>query len=342
MDRAAVNRALEKGKGLGTGIDKKNWHLEKLKHTIQQPGIILPYLERALLKRAVDNASDRDQSFLHASEMAKNDWCERSSWYRIMKFPIEKDDKYSFNLQRIFEEGHDIHNKFQTWAWDAGILEGVWKCLIPWCRHGWYGISPHECPQCGYDLIEYKEVPLYNEKYHIIGHADGIINIDGWRALWEIKSLGARTLQFENPNLYKQYEDGEITLNDMWVRTRTPLPSHRRQGILYSTLTGITKVHYIYEWKPNQQVKEFQTVVRHGDADDLLARALSVAQGLERKLPPTRPQWASPTHNVCNKCPYQNECWTGEADAQDQQQEERPVATLTAGQRTQRIRRRVR
>lgn len=341
MDRAAINRALEKGQGLG-GIDKKNWHLQKLKDTTQQPGTILPYIERALLKRTVDSASSRDQTYLHASEVAKNEWCERNSWYRISGFPIEKEEKFSFNLQRIFEEGHDIHNKYQTWMWDAGILEGVWKCLIPDCRHGWYAISPHECPQCGNNLIEYKEVPLYSEKYHLIGHADGIVVIDGKRYVVEIKSLGARTLEFETPNLYKQYTDGEISLNDMWVRTRTPLPSHRRQGLLYSELTGIPRVHFIYEWKPNQQVKEFETVVRHGDADQLLARALTVAQGLERKLPPIRPQWASPTHNTCAKCPYQNECWTGEANAQDQQQEERPVAQLTAGQRSQRIRRRSR
>ena len=90
-------------------------------------------------------------------------------------------------------------------------------------------------------MLKYDEVPLRDEKLHMVGHADGIDSEDV--AVIEIKSVGVNTLRFEAPQLIKDHSykvniNGRnrefIDYDGLWDSIRVPFPSHIRQAHLYS------------------------------------------------------------------------------------------------------------
>ena len=161
-------------------------------------------------------------------------------------------------LANIFEEGHFIHEKYQTWLWDMGVLEGLWGCRV--CHHEWWATSPAVCARCASSFIVYREVPLESDELMIIGHGDGIWNDaaeSGARELIEIKSIGLRTIEIEAPGFYKKYTDHEVDLVGLWKMIKRPFPQHLRQGMLYCHVTGIHEIVFLYEFKANQDFKAF-------------------------------------------------------------------------------------
>src|SRR6202161_1284720 len=65
------------------------------------------------------------------SEMARADWCGRPSYYRIRQGTwAPKTDRFSLTMQSIFDEGHQIHDKWQTWLKESGKLWGDWQCEL--------------------------------------------------------------------------------------------------------------------------------------------------------------------------------------------------------------------
>ena len=86
-------------------------------------------IEVALLAEAAEKNAKRDTVHLHPSEMAKERWCPRQSWYKIRGTETTNNESFSFNRLNIFAEGDAIHSKWQRWMHKAGILIGDWKCL---------------------------------------------------------------------------------------------------------------------------------------------------------------------------------------------------------------------
>jgi CRISPR/Cas system-associated exonuclease Cas4 (RecB family) len=244
--------------------------------------------------------------------MAKQDWCPRETFFRMIGEPkTDPEDNPSFNLESIFEEGHEIHRKWQRWFWEMGVLFGWWKCIG--CDHKWEGLSPDRCPHCGEDkdLIEYREVPIYDEDLMVIGHSDGAIHDNKGKVLIEVKSIGVGTLRFDAPLLHKQYTEKTITLQEVWKKIRKPFNSHLRQGLIYLHLKPeYEAIVFIYEFKPNQQAQEF--VVRRNDAiiAPLLASCKEIKSALRSGFPPRRPDWAASADGPkCKSCPYRSTCW---------------------------------
>lgn len=248
------------------------WYLKNYKNTLTSKGRLLPVVEKFLIKEQL--ASTRDTLHLHPSEICKKDWCPRSSWYTIKGY--EKQDE-GFTLQKlnIFAEGHNIHGKWQAWLMDAGVLE-----------------KP--------------EVPIYNEEYHIMGHADGIINDKQGRAVLEIKSVGAGTIRMEDYELFKSSETAEAA----WKKVRQPFPTHLRQLNLYMYCLDIHDGIFIYEWKATQEIKEFSVKFQPSLIEDILSGCKSVIRGLDSGIPPMRPTLAeSSSSKICKGCPYAKVCW---------------------------------
>lgn len=248
------------------------WHLKNYKNSLSSTQRILPVLEKHLIQEQLD--STRDTLHLHPSEICKKDWCPRSSWYTIKGYD-KQEESYSFQRLLIFEEGHNIHGKWQAWLVDAGILE-----------------QP--------------EVPIVNEEYRIMGHADGIISDKKGRAVLEIKSVGAGTIRMEDYELFKGAETPEAA----WKKVRQPFYSHLRQLNLYMYCLDIHDGIFIYEWKATQDVKEFSVKFQPHLIEDILAGCKSVVRGLDSGIPPMRPTIAeSPTSKICKSCPYSKVCW---------------------------------
>lgn len=283
------------------------WHLQEFKKGLTSRDKVIPIVQTHLANQRLN--STRDTDHLHPSEISKKDWCPRSSWYKIMGYE-GADEKFSFQRLNVFAEGHAIHAKWQGWLRDAGVLAGTWECNSDVCGNRFTGVSPKQCPSCGTPRPNYREVPISNERYHILGHADGIVDTgkEGEHPfLIEIKSLGVGTIRFENYDLFKECEGKP---DEMWKRIRQPFPSHVRQAMLYMYCTGISTMVFIYEWKATQEVKEFTVRFQQELVDPILASCEVVVRALDSSIPPMRPAWVTDSsHNTCKYCPYKGTCW---------------------------------
>jgi hypothetical protein len=254
--------------------------------------VVLPAVQQYLAAKKPDA---RDPWHCHPSEMAKKDWCPRGTFYRIQtgKWPVAKQG-ISFTLQSIFDEGHQIHDKWQSWLKQAGVLWGDWCCSacgervqgqVAWeldDRCGWAESDDHDW--------RYEEVSL--EHGLIKGHEDGAIG----DRLIEFKSLGLGSLRHENPELlarfYKETTEGHklYDVEGIWTALSAPLKSHVRQANIYLYLAGqmglgMTACSIVYEYKPNQQAREFVIPLSQSIIAPMLDKVDQIATALEKDQP---------------------------------------------------------
>lgn len=218
-----------------------------------KPTRLLGDIERHLLKRPVGN---RDYTVLHPSDMIKRDWCKRSSYF-LLRGHERIAERPNLKLQSIFDEGHAIHAKWQSWFQEMGVLHGKFKCVS--CHEITWGTSPSECGKCGWKTLEYAEVTLVDKDLRIAGHTDGWIKGIGDDCLIEIKSIGPGTIRAEAPELMMD-ADGDFM--KAWNNVRKPFGPHVLQGQLYLELMNrmgnpVDEIVFLYELKADQSYKEF-------------------------------------------------------------------------------------
>lgn len=243
-------------------------------------------IERHLLLRPDE---DRRTDVLHPSEIVKEDWCHRASYFALQNVPTTTPkDKPSLRLQSIFDEGHTIHHKWQTWFKEMGVLFGNWKCSQCGCISK-YTDKP-VCVVHQYDTAwEYKEVPLISSKHRIAGHSDGWIRGIKEDCLIEIKSVGSGTFRFEAPAMLAQANND---LETAWKSVRRPFRSHLLQGQMYLHLANLMKeegiipsapdeIVFIYELKSNQDYKEFVVSYTPSLVEGILDTALDIVWAVE-------------------------------------------------------------
>jgi CRISPR/Cas system-associated exonuclease Cas4 (RecB family) len=315
--------------------------LKRLKDTYKSQDLILPALQRHVMRSIGDNP-ERSASRMHPSDMSHKEWCGRHDYYRMVGTPVERESQAnpSFRMENLFAEGHTIHRKYQTWLWEMGVLYGWWLCHA--CGHRWEGLSPLYCSVCNSPRLEYKEVPLARSGYLIEGHSDGAVHgLEGFTGLIEIKSIGLGTLRFEAPRLYNRYQDGNETLENLWWKINRPFNSHIRQGMLYLWMAWprYDSIVFIYESKFNQSTKEFVVGYNPTLIAPLLETAKGVTIAVETGIEPPRPDWAEgPDGKVCGSCSYRRMCW-GIPDEVNGQAQESPASAVTVT-RTTAVRRR--
>jgi hypothetical protein len=256
---------------------------------------VLPLIkEQALAEFGPDE--DRDPFVIHPSEMAKADWCHRATYWRITGRP-QPEEKFNWVLETIFAAGNDAHEKYQRWMRATGKLYGAWQCLA--CQLWWTGVSG-ELPEQGcYGFADrpllahvwaYREVRMRPEGSLIAGRADGGID----DTLVECKTIGVGTLRTEAPTQLKRYYNTDAKLYDLdklWRELARPYPSHVRQANIYLWLSAqlglpFTQMAFIYEFKPNQQTKEFSITPSAAILDPLLAKAREVERAVAAGVPP--------------------------------------------------------
>ena len=135
----------------------------------------------------------------------------------------------------------------------------------------------------------YKEVTLNARKELLIaGHADGAFD----DTLVEIKSIGLGTLRMDAPDLLERHTHGKATdLTGLWRAITRPLRSHLAQGDTYLHLAHVlglpfTQIVYLYEFKANQQCKEFTVKYDAGRSMKLVAKTQAVKYAVDNAMPP--------------------------------------------------------
>jgi CRISPR/Cas system-associated exonuclease Cas4 (RecB family) len=260
--------------------------LDSIKTGLRVKGRLIPIVSAQAAVENNQHTKKRDTKYLHPSEICKRDWCPRSSMYKILGEVETKEKQHGFTTLNIFATGHLIHNKWQGWLERSG-------------------------------LVKQSELPIFNEEYHIMGTADGLIEDANGQAILEIKSVGTGTVRYENMDLYKQYESKEITDSELFKRIRQPFITHLRQLNIYMHVTGIHHGIILYEWKATQECKEFEVRYQPALIQHILAAASLVKQHLQNGTLIDRPEWAEKNHKTCKQCPYKDICWSDDVYQHD-------------------------
>jgi hypothetical protein len=233
--------------------------------------------------------------------MIKRDWCKRSSYF-LLRGEERIAEKPNLKLQSIFDEGHAIHAKWQTWFQEMGVLHGKFKCLS--CNEITWGTSPSECSKCGWKSLEYAEVTLIDEELRIAGHTDGWIKGIGDDCLIEIKSIGPGTIRAEAPELMMD-ADGDFM--KAWNNVRKPFGPHVLQGQIYLELmkrmgNPVDEIVFLYELKADQSYKEFTVKADYELVQHVFAGAKIVVDAVAAGIVP---DCSNNPGGVCKQCaPY--------------------------------------
>jgi len=176
---------LTKGASMGKPVTVPSKDLKAFLNANKRDTRLMGALERYVLSKPFD---DRDQSYIHPSDIIKSEWCALAQYHAIKGNYQETRDKTTLRLASIFAEGHTIHAKWQEWFKEMGVLYGKWATST---EPAW-GVSLSD---------DYLEVPLRSDKHMMRGHADGWIKGLGDDCLIEIKSIGTGTIRMEMPAL---------------------------------------------------------------------------------------------------------------------------------------------
>jgi hypothetical protein len=241
--------------------------------------------------------NDRDPSVIHPSEMSSKAWCHRATWLRLTGHLLRKHSPLTLRPNLIFSEGHLIHEKWQGWLRDMGVLWGDWKCLVCDLRVRGYSdeigsVCPAISPTIGGarkpHLWKYMEVPLGEPLLRIGGHADGVVNMTGDEPfLLEVKSIGPGTIRLLD--LLAEHEADDIS-SDRFSKITRPMNSHFMQTQLYLRLleehrTDVGEVKravVVYEHKSDQQVREFVVTRNDKWTDPLFDAAADIVWAIDK------------------------------------------------------------
>lgn len=263
----------------------------------------------------------RRQDVLHPSEMCKKDWCTRGTYLRLSG-ASPAPGSFSFTLQNIFAEGNFIHEKWQAWLARSGKLWGDWycrRCMATVRRTAEPGKDP-ELFCLGSDYRhkwEYREVTLWDDELNIHGHEDGALTDPS--CLVEFKSVGMGTLRFENPELLEKHYVRELKqydLDGLWKSIARPFASHVRQVNIYMWLAQrmgypYDRTQVVYEYKINQQVKEFTVPFSQDIVEPMLEGARKIKAALAAGITPGCP---NDPGKGCKECRPYEETARGDAD----------------------------
>lgn len=305
----------------------------------ERPSELLGDIQAKMLESYSKPDPNRRTGVLHPSQMSHATWCERASTYELSG--VESSDAREipeFQLQSIFEWGHDRHAYWQRRVRELGILYGMWEC--PVCENSWYGPPPElsaeagfqvgalnesaDCMQCltPGDLWEYKEVPLESPEFKIVGRADGLyLRKDGTFGVIEIKTIGLGTLRMDVPDLVIEHTvktaEGKsiVDTEAIWRGIHRPFSPHLRQANLYAAILkdmgiNVTAITFIYEYKANQGVREFTVTPSNRIVDPLLDKADRVVQAAANGELLPRFDGARIDRRPCNECTWRTLCWS--------------------------------
>jgi hypothetical protein len=249
-----------------------------------KPSRVMGDIERYLLTMP---PGDRSTTVLHPSEIIKRDWCRRASFFLLSGVP-KVQEKHPLRLQSIFDEGHAIHAKWQSWFQGMGVLHGKFTCVV--CDQITFGTSPDACEHCGASSkkLDYSEVTLFDDALRIKGHTDGWLKGLGNDCLIEIKSIGPGTIRVEAPQLM---QDSGGDFMKAWGSVRRPFSPHILQGQMYLELmkrmgSPIEEIVFIYELKADQSYKEFTTKADYELVRHIFEGAALVVKAVEEGVAP--------------------------------------------------------
>jgi len=235
----------------------------------------------------VIDSNDRDYSYFHPSEFHD---CVRKLAYK--HYGVEGDDNIKPDLQRIFDNGHYMHDRYTQYFTDMGLIYGVWECANPLCAEKYgkdelMGIpKPDSCTECGCSKLHYNEVNVVDKEHCFSGHVDCIFKMSKQFHVVDFKTMNSR----------------------MFGQLKGPLEKHVIQITIYLWILDIQTGFLLYENKDTQKIKIYEVEKNSELVNKIKSRAKSLKRILEKKKLPKRPFEKS--SKQCKRCPFKKVCWS--------------------------------
>ena len=255
----------------------------------------------------------RDYSYYHPSDLG---YCIRKSV--MMKMGYEGVYYTLPRLQRIFENGHGTHARYQEHFSRMGILYGRWECNN--CYHVMgkeelLGIPrPSSCEKCNnpktktvydnngncifgpYALFTYQELPVEDKKMGVKGHTDGVVKIKN----------GFHVVDFKTCS---QSGFSEVSISCL------PMEAHVYQINIYMHLLGLDRGILLYENRNDLKIKEFLLFKDNEIIAEVIKRIIigekSIANGVIPDIPGhlMSNSFACAGYPGCPPCPFYGRCF---------------------------------
>lgn len=262
---------------------------------------VLSTVERTLLARPRDTS--RSTTVLHPSEMVRDDWCHRASYFLLQgaEPALEPASRRGLKTHLVFQVGHAIHDVWQSLFANMGTLYGSWRCKQ--CGFLYKHITNEPaCPLHGLDTSwTYAEVPAVDTELRISGRADGILIGYGDPLLLEVKSMSKGTFIFEDRDLWYSSDQNYETA---WRNMKLPFSKHVLQAQMYMRLLENSPIApqealILYHSKPDNEIKEFVVAKSNFGISDLFDSARMIIDSISQQTPP---QCNVGGKALCSKC----------------------------------------
>ena len=262
---------------------------------------IIDVIDSQLCEQALNN--DRDYSYFHASAWGK---CHRKIAYEYYEAKgYIKVDTSSYKIdprvERIFGNGHTMHDRWRQYIEDTGMLRGWWMDAEG-NVHGQdnkHGILKPE------GNFVYVEVGFRDKDTMWGGHVDAIVDIR------EHPSVNANGQPLEKCLIIVDFK----TMNTFGFKKLTkPTDEHYTQMQLYLYLSGLNQGRFIYEDKNDQKTKEY-IVPRDNrfitqkvrEAKELKHIVTNTKSNNKHPLPVRG--YSSRSNVNCLSCKFRGHCW---------------------------------
>ena len=272
-----------------------------------------PKIELITKKFMIDKAISNSRSFeiFHPSAWGS---CLRKIAYQYYneeeKFFVKSAAEGDLKLERIFDNGHGIHARWQNYLDCAGVLRGNWKCANPECGivHGLefaLGIfNPIRAQKnwrcaCGNSKkLIYEELTVKSpEEYNFEGHCDAVVDLRG--TPYECgNDLDLMVVDF------KSMKDEQFFALDHAKH------EHIIQVHIYMWILGIPAGVVLYENKDSQAIKEMFVPRDEKIITKIKEEALWMRKVLEHKKLPERPSGYSVSKFPCRFCEFAKICYS--------------------------------
>jgi len=222
----------------------------------------------------------------------------------VIRGPNDVDDR----LERVFDNGHSTHARWQNYLDQAGVLRGVWRCSNPFCGRR-YGseellgifnpsaVEGWKC-ECGSpERLGYEEPHVKSTaEYNFEGHCDAIIDVTG--------------TPFAQNSKYDIFVADLKTMKDeLYMDLTEPKTEHVVQVNIYMWILNLQGAVVVYENKDNQQLKEM-FVPRDDDLiEKIKAQATWMMELIAAKKLPFRPNGYTRSKFPCRFCEFVDYCY---------------------------------
>ncbi len=272
---------------------------------------IIDLVDKNLSIAALNN--DRDYTYFHASAWGK---CHRKIAYEYYEAKgyitvANSSLKISPRLERIFGNGHSMHDRWRQYIEATGMLRGRWECSshthdepkIYGAGDALGCLRPGTC-DCGGVDFRYREVGFSNAETLLGGHVDAILDLGCIYPDMTDKPDAERNIvvDFKSMNMFE------------FKKLKAPTKEHIVQMQLYLYLSGVKEGRFLYENKNDQDVKEFIVPRDQNFIDENVKKAKLLKYIVEhtnssgqRALP--KRGYDSRGNFNCLNCKFRGDCW---------------------------------